>query len=74
MSRVVRSDPREEAETDRATSSCAPHSPIHSLAQTQYIPTTMTHARENRLHDASNFDDFMLAAVSAMLIAAILVV
>lgn len=34
----------------------------------------MTHARENRLHDASNFDDFMLAAVSAMLVAAILVV
>jgi len=34
----------------------------------------MTRSRETRLHDASNFDDFMLAAVSAMLIAAILVV
>lgn len=34
----------------------------------------MTRSRENRLHDASNFDDFMLAAVSAMLIAALLVV
>ncbi len=34
----------------------------------------MTHSHENRLHDASNFDDFMLVAVSAVLIAAILVV
>ena len=34
----------------------------------------MTHARETRVHDASNFDDFMLVAVSAMLIVAVLAV
>ncbi len=74
MRRMIRSDPREEAGTDRArpylTRLTRPFIRLLRLNSS----SAMTHARKNRVHDASNFDDFMLAAVSAMLIAAALVV
>lgn len=56
------------------TPSRASRSLIRSSDWTHIPSFAMAHSRDDRLHDASNFDDFMLAAVSAMLIAAILVV